>query len=378
VTWLYVPNLSESSPSSLESAGSMSPSSSPCPELALSVTSSGKPTQRLLSWHGWKTRPWIARLCGTTSAPSTLSRGVERWISSAAASRVRTSPSRETALGSTGSALDSGVSTLGSFAIFDRASSSWRTPQLSLIEGSIGFSGTWPRSGSMRNGRCSERPTSAPPTSARVSSSSPVYPTPSAVMSYGTNRGGAAGRVGPERPSLETWARGWGTPTARDWKGTGREGQLPTQLATWQTPRASDGAKGGPGQALKGKQALSAQAVQARTWPTPCASDTSRSKETPSARNGTHGRHLAATAAEFQPGPPAPTTPTDGPESSAPPPTSPRRVNPRFVEWLMGSVPGWTCACARGTTASMRQETESYPSLRRLRSEFSQIVGGGE
>jgi hypothetical protein len=40
------------------------------------------------------------------------------------------------------------------------------------------------------------------------------------AQSSGSNRGGAAGRVGPIRPSLETMARSGmlSTPTARDWK----------------------------------------------------------------------------------------------------------------------------------------------------------------
>jgi hypothetical protein len=46
-----------------------------------------------------------------------------------------------------------------------------------------------------------------------------MFPTPSAT-SYGTNQGGAMGRTGPVRPSLETMARKnlWPTPTSRDWK----------------------------------------------------------------------------------------------------------------------------------------------------------------
>jgi hypothetical protein len=44
-----------------------------------------------------------------------------------------------------------------------------------------------------------------------------MYPSPSAV-SYGTNQGGAAGRTGPVRPSLQTMARKglWSTPRAVD------------------------------------------------------------------------------------------------------------------------------------------------------------------
>lgn len=51
-----------------------------------------------------------------------------------------------------------------------------------------------------------------------------LWPTPSAT-SYGTNRGGAAGRVGPTRHSLESMARHglWPTPTRSD--GTGGPGR---------------------------------------------------------------------------------------------------------------------------------------------------------
>jgi len=46
-----------------------------------------------------------------------------------------------------------------------------------------------------------------------------LYPTPAAT-SYGTNQGGAAGRVGPVRPSLEVWAR-----FLQDQRETGQESQ---------------------------------------------------------------------------------------------------------------------------------------------------------
>ena len=69
-------------------AGSTSGSCSPVPDIALWVTSSGKPTPRPCSWRGWKTRPWIARLSGTTLPPSTAARGAARWTSSARAIRA--------------------------------------------------------------------------------------------------------------------------------------------------------------------------------------------------------------------------------------------------------------------------------------------------
>lgn len=48
--------------------------------------------QQPLSWRGWKTRPWIRRLSGVTCEPSTLARGVERFISSLPA--IHANPSR--------------------------------------------------------------------------------------------------------------------------------------------------------------------------------------------------------------------------------------------------------------------------------------------
>lgn len=61
-----------------------------------------------------------------------------------------------------------------------------------------------------------------PPTSVLLTcaaGSSSLLPTPSA-SSYGSNQGGAKGRTGKVRLSLESMARKgrWPTPTARDWK----------------------------------------------------------------------------------------------------------------------------------------------------------------
>lgn len=95
-------------------------------------------------------------------------------------SRVRTCPPPESARDSrTVSAADCGASSRESFAWYDPATSSWRTLQGSFQWSSDAFSGTWPRSGSMRNGRCSAHPTQAPRTDASESSFSP-WPTPNA------------------------------------------------------------------------------------------------------------------------------------------------------------------------------------------------------
>ena len=67
-----------------------------------------------------------------------------------------------------------------SFARYNHDSSLWKTPQCSLVEGLDVFSETWPRSGTMRNGTCSERTTLAPPTKEIGSGS---WPTPRASIS---------------------------------------------------------------------------------------------------------------------------------------------------------------------------------------------------
>lgn len=87
--WLFIPG--EASRSARAPAGSSSASTSRSRATAPCVMSSKTPMPRPLSWPGWKTRPWIARLSGTISAPSTAARGAALWISSVRA--IPASPS---------------------------------------------------------------------------------------------------------------------------------------------------------------------------------------------------------------------------------------------------------------------------------------------
>ncbi len=52
---------------------------------------------------------------------------------------------------------DFGQKCLESFAHFDQGTSSWKTSQRSLFGGMSEFLETWPRSGSMVNGKCYQR-----------------------------------------------------------------------------------------------------------------------------------------------------------------------------------------------------------------------------
>lgn len=95
-------------------------------------------------------------------------------------------------------------------------SSFWKTSQPSELEGEKPWLKLWPRSGMTVGGQLL-RPQALEPFTKETDGS--YLPTPTATP-YGTNKGGASGRVGKERLSLQTMARRnlWPTPTARDWK----------------------------------------------------------------------------------------------------------------------------------------------------------------
>jgi hypothetical protein len=84
-----------------------------------------------------------------------------------------------------------------------------------------------------------------------------LYPSPSA-SSYGSSRGGAKGRVGPVRESLESMARheNWATPQSRDEKGpTGRAGRLENGGRRVSLSDQDAGRDGGPSESKMGPDA---------------------------------------------------------------------------------------------------------------------------
>lgn len=223
---------------------------------------------------------------GTTSAPSTVSRGATLSMSSAAASPVRTSAPQDVERASTAKSPDSGWKWRESSVKYDPDTRSWRTRQCSLLGGSEEFSGTWPRWGSMRDGECWELPTLVRPISVTVSG---LLPTPVA-SAYGSNQGGAAGRVGPVRHSLQAMA----------------------SKNMWPTIKATDGDRGGRGdliQALRGNHNS-----HFKLWPTPTTQDAENNGGPSQARRNTPPLNVQA----------------GGP------------LNPTWVEWLMGWPLGWT------------------------------------
>ena len=101
---------------------------------------------------------------GMTYEPSKDSYGEVMLTLFREASHAKTYQSQEKVLVLKENEVDSGQKCSGWFAKYAQHLSLWKIPQLSLVEGLDVFSETWPRSGTMRNGMCLERTTSAPHT----------------------------------------------------------------------------------------------------------------------------------------------------------------------------------------------------------------------
>ena len=369
--WLHIPF--GSFPSSPASEDSTSESRSPSPELALWVTLSGNPTQRPLSWRGWKTRPWIRLLSGTTSPASMAARGVASWIASLAASPARTSPppaGRKASGKATAPA--SGSSSDGSLAKWDPGTFSWRTSQLLLFEDSTSCLERLPTSGSMRNGSLWARETLAPRTSAIGFSS---WPTARAEDSESC--GNHSGPNTHKGDSLTGVTKDWRTPNTRDHHMQGpREGHeqrqetLVDQIQAWPTPRTiSGGAESAERKKELGRLDAGGGDLQAAVekWTTPKSRDWKGGQ-------GAVERHepdLDKQAEKFPVGPPEEKPGQSGPTSSTPARTSRRRLNPAFVCWLMG-WPWWWTRAERISFAAL--ETESW--LCRQRWLLRSLFGG--
>jgi hypothetical protein len=191
-------------------------------------------------------------------------------------------------------------------ANYDRASSSWRTSQLCLVallnnqaDGSDVSSGTWPRSGTMRNGIAYLHPPLAPLTDATECG---LWPT---IVKYDAT---------PDGPNNHYKGLGWSAKHS------------PTSL--WPTPRANDAEKRGNFDLDNPRNGL---AAAARKWPTPCARDwrTGDRPESRRARMRTSGEwHSPNLNDVAAPG---------------------GHLNPEWTEWLMGFPIGHTELPPSGT-----------------------------
>ena len=202
----------ENLPSLPEQAGESS--AERCSDGEPSAPSKSRSIREAFSYNGSETESSNRSQSGTMFAPSTADRGAGRSMSSAEVSPVRTSarPGKDSAL-SEESGADCGESTPGSFAMFDLATASWKTHQCSLFGGLESFSGTWPRSGMMLRGRCYQLATAAHRMNGRGCGLSEKIPTP---QSRDSNKG-YANRVGRDFTNLCDWATKFPTPTTKDY-----------------------------------------------------------------------------------------------------------------------------------------------------------------
>lgn len=376
--WLHVPRelLLASAPASEDST---SDSRAPA-EWSLWCTSSGRPLLRPVLWPGWKRRGWHELLSGTMYAPSTLAHGAALWISWLEELRARTSLSPGSAAASTESAPASFSSTSASPSNVRPPSSSGRTSPEQI--------GLFPASASTSKSEATEalgpsfgRVTLEPLTNDPESSS---WPTPRAspnenrttgnAPSHGNGHGKTLAGEACERTAIMLWA----TATATDAKASGSAIYTKTathnpgatltdaavRLRTWPTPWASDGTKGGPNQ--RGSSGDMMLTSAARSWPTPSANDDKATGYTSgdgrwrpglriAERDSLGIRQVQMTETDGQES--LPSVPISRQRSSDPSanptattgarPRSLSRLNPAFVEWLMGWPEGWTLPYVR-------------------------------
>ncbi len=397
MTWLFIPSASSAGPAC--STRDCEPGSPTwASRIAPSATLSGKLTQPASWSRGCKTAAWMRLLSGPTSPPSTLERSAAEWISSLPASpaRISASPAGGPGLTASGRGSSSPCLTLPMLAV--REGSFWRTSQASLLPPPPLWTRpkasstsarppesweNWPTAGAMRSGSLFQRPMWAPAMAARDGSASHgdnwLTPHGMAGQEAATGRLGAGGEFAKQAThwaTPDTSRRGTEPPEQVAARRTAAgAGGLPLQTMAehWPTPTASltnDGEDPAQWQARADRLKLSAKngngagmplTVESAAWPTPAARDyrTPNSQESQESRTHTGGEQLVNFVEHHFSHPGLPTRP--GQESSAhlpgspqpsasksstPPPLS-RRLNPYFVEWLMGWPMGWTSTSGR-------------------------------
>jgi hypothetical protein len=256
--------------------------------------------------------------------PLTENLGEELLMSFRAGFHAKTSAQQEKALESTENGQECGEKWHASFAKYDPDSRLWRTPQCSLLGDLEPYSETWPQWGLMRGGECWEQLTLEQTIrGTEYGLSQQMLPTPTVTDSTNEKRIGGAtvylDKFGKPRRKmvdgqsasmgLARLVQYWPTPTTRGY-GHGAEGMASNLIDKVQ-------------QGILTKQQAESmlnlkQLENHRTWkkkfPTPTAHN---SKET-------------ASPSEYKRN-----TPTLGTHAGG-------KLNPMWVEWLMGWTLGWT------------------------------------
>ena len=300
--WIYPTSLSAQAS---DSSTSLSPEYSEV--LAQSLWWRGKPSASSTWRRRWKRESWLrrlsARMCESYEEATSL-----MSISSSVASPVN--PTVKPANGGdTETRETSSMSSSVSLASWNPPSSSWRTSRgLWGLEDSEDFSGRWPTSGSMLSGELFEQATLERPIEGGESS---FWPTATAGDSKSSGASGYSTDSGRHSgTTLTDSARQWATPDAT----VSNDGE---GLETFEARRARVKAKG-----INGNGMGTPLAMQCKQWATPTTRDHKDGSDMTTPVNGYLGRQvLRATGVES--------------------PKKPYRLNPSFVEWLMGAPSGW-------------------------------------
>ena len=225
--------------------------------------------------------------------------------------RAKTSVPQEKAQELTENEAECGETWHGLLARFDPDTHLWRTAQCSLFEDLEQSLETFPRWGSMRNGELYQRQQWEPPISETVFGFS--VPTP--VSSDGTS-----GSVIGKNDTFYTTSTGM--PRKVNQKGTDGSVGLGRLVQMWPTPTAHNAKEcGSPSEFIRDSLGLGTVVLK---FPTPRASDfkgaTSAEAMSKAAARGFNPNLPEATAASVGGG----------------------KLNPTWVEWLMGWPLGWT------------------------------------
>lgn len=289
--WFTLENMQgcENLPSLPEQGGGSS--AERCSDGEQSVPSKLRSTREASSCNAKKTGSSTSSRSGMTLEHSTADRGAEKSMSSAEVSLVRTSarPEKDSALSEEREAV-CGESMPGSFARYDRATASWKTHQCSLFGGLESFSGTWPREGMMRHGRCYQLAIVAPRMNGRECGSLQKIPTQRSNDAIDVTINPKillASSYDSQRNGLTAFVTKWPTQVASDYKSV--KGSLRIKLS----------------------YAIERGATKTRKYPTPCST-------------GKGGSHAAKKMKDIL-----------GQGNGG-------RLNPDWVEWLMGWPIGWT------------------------------------
>ena len=343
--WLYIPR--EYCPSSPESLDSISEFGLFFQNLELCVSLSGKATQRPYSWRGWKTRPWMKLLSGVTLQPSTAAAGMELWIQSVLASRASQSQSQENVKESRkGHDQDSSLKPAELFAKYDQGIFLSKTCQDSFLTSSCqSYSANFPKWGSMRSGECFQQEMWVAPI---LEKGSLFWRTP-----HASDPIGGVMEIRPEcngHYKLRDQSASWPTPRMNDFKGhvtdatTRKDGKCRNdqlQNAAIHTGPMAPAKQSNGSDSSKSAQ-TSPQPL--KNWETP---KVQMGEDCPSERRR-NSPNLKSQTAQMA--------------------TGKKRLNPNFVEHLMGIPTGWSLPIPIDQNDYKRWETESCHLLRLLHS----------